>query len=270
MRNSMCPLPRKLFEAPPLFRRRAKLLTLVAICAAGLPSSLPAQSQWANGSGGTIYYNGGSVGIGTSSPSEKLELGDGTTVAGIAITGANSGSYGAYIWGKAAGTHEWLVSSLRGWLGGGLQGLGVGTISATPYAFFTNTSERMRIDGSGNVGIGTTTPQHLLHVAGTIGAEEVIVSSTGADYVFHPGYRLMPLSEVARYIGENQHLPGVPSSAEVKEKGVNLGEMQAKLLAKIEELTLHVIEEEKENQDLKRRIDRLEASAGTGVPKEVQ
>ena len=80
----------------------------------------------------------------------------------------------------------------------------------------------------------------------------------------------MPLSEVARYIDENHHLPGVPSSSEVKEKGVNLGEMQAKLLAKIEELTLHAIQEEKENRDLKRRIARLEASAGTGVPKEAQ
>ena len=117
----MLPL-RTVLVASHLFRRRAKLLALVAICAAGFPNRLPAQSLWANGSGGTIYYNGGSVGIGTASPSEKLELGDGTTVAGIAINGANSGSYGAYIWGKAAGTHEWLVSSLRGWLGGGLAG----------------------------------------------------------------------------------------------------------------------------------------------------
>ena len=108
MKNSMLLLSQRIFDASPLFRGRAKLLALLAICAAGLPSRLPAQ-QWANGSGGTIYYNGGSVGVGTASPSEKLEVGDGTTVAGIAINGAKSGSYGAYIWGKAAGTHEWLV-----------------------------------------------------------------------------------------------------------------------------------------------------------------
>ncbi|MGH9664115.1 MAG: hypothetical protein ACRD9L_06810 [Bryobacteraceae bacterium] len=268
MRNSMYPLPRTAFHAPHLLHDRAKLLALVAICAAGLPYQLSA--QWTTGSGGTIYYNGGNVGIGTASPSEKLQIGDGTGATGIAINGANSAASGAYIWGKAAGTNEWLISSLRGWLNGGVMGLGVGTISATPYAFFTNTSERMRIDGAGNVGIGTTTPQHLLHVAGTIGAEEVIVSSTGADYVFHPDYRLMPLSEVARYIDKNHHLPGVPSSSEVKEKGVNLGEMQAKLLAKIEEITLHVIEEEKENQELKRRIGRLEASGGNTAPAETK
>ena len=91
-----------------------------------------------------------------------------------------------------------------------------------------------------------------------IGAEEVVVSSTGADYVFKRGYRLKPLSEVARYIEANHRLPDMPSAEEVKRKGMGVGEMEAKLLAKVEELTLHLIQEEKENQELKRRIDRLE------------
>jgi hypothetical protein len=120
---------------------------------------------------------------------------------------------------------------------------------------------------SGNVGIGTTSPQHLLHVAGTIGAEEVIVSSTGADYVFQPNYRLRPLSEVNAFIQENHHLPDIPSEAEVKENGLSLGDMQAKLLAKVEELTLHVIDAaernkalERQNSELQERIERLEAA----------
>lgn len=114
---------------------------------------------------------------------------------------------------------------------------------------------------TGNAGIGTTTPQHMLHVPGTIGAEEVLITPSGADYVFESGYRLRPLSEVASYIQVNHHLPDIPSAEEVKQKGVGVGEMESKLLAKIEELTLHMIRQEKENQELRERIARLETGA---------
>jgi hypothetical protein len=97
-----------------------------------------------------------------------------------------------------------------------------------------------------------------LHVAGTIGAEEVIVSSTGADYVFEPGYRLAPLGEVADYIRANHHLPEVPSAKEAEAKGVGLGEMQTKLLAKIEELTLHMIQAEERSERLDRQNQGLQ------------
>jgi hypothetical protein len=64
---------------------------------------------------------------------------------------------------------------------------------------------------------------------------------------------------VASYIKTNGHLPEIPSAGEVEAKGVNLGEMQSKLLAKVEELTLHMIEAERENRELRERIARLEA-----------
>ena len=110
----------------------------------------------------------------------------------------------------------------------------------------------------GNVGIGTTSPTHKLSVNGTIRTKEVIVDTGWADYVFNPGYRLKPLKEIAVYIKANHHLPDIPSEAEVKENGVSLGEMQSKLLAKIEELTLHVIQEHERNDRLQERLARLE------------
>jgi hypothetical protein len=92
--------------------------------------------------------------------------------------------------------------------------------------------------------------------------------------VFQPGYRLQPLGEVRAFIRKHNHLPDIPSEAEVKEKGVSLGEMQAKLLAKVEELTLHLIQQDeknrelrknltRENQELRQRLALLEKSAGS-------
>jgi hypothetical protein len=110
----------------------------------------------------------------------------------------------------------------------------------------------------------------VLAVNGTITTKEVMVTNTGwSDYVFRPEYRLKPLSEVAAYIDEHQHLPDIPSEGEVRENGVSLGEMQAKLLAKVEELTLHMIQAdernnrlERQNRELQERIARLEAVGG--------
>ncbi|HVW07712.1 MAG TPA: hypothetical protein VHC90_03980 [Bryobacteraceae bacterium] len=127
----------------------------------------------------------------------------------------------------------------------------------------------------GNVGVGTAAPCTanaptgcVMSVNGAIQAKEVVVNTGWSDYVFDPKYSLTPLSEIASFIEKNHHLPDIPSAAEVADKGVSVGEIQSKLLAKIEELTLHMIEEEKrnltveqENHDLRERIERLEMNS---------
>lgn len=118
-----------------------------------------------------------------------------------------------------------------------------------------------------NVGIGTDTPTNKLEVNGKIRSKEVIVEATGwPDYVFEADYDLPTLAEIEAYIKANKHLPDVPSAKKIEENGLTLGEMNALLLKKIEELTLYTIEQEKAKDDqqeliqqLTKRIEKLES-----------
>ena len=133
------------------------------------------------------------------------------------------------------------------------------TSSAPIMAVFTT-------NGSGQIGIGTDSPAEALSVNGKIRSKEVKVENANwPDYVFSRDYHLSPLEETEKHIKEKGHLPGIPSATEVKENGIALGDMNAKLLEKIEELTLHLIQKDKEiakerlvNQRQEQRIKKLE------------
>ena len=120
-------------------------------------------------------------------------------------------------------------------------------------------ASNMIIKQTGNVGIGTTSPTEKLSVNGKIRAKEVIVDTGWSDYVFAKDYKLASLSEVEQHIQTQGHLPGVPSAQEVAEKGVSVGDMQSLLLAKIEELTLHVIHQEKTLIEATAKIEAQQA-----------
>lgn len=99
---------------------------------------------------------------------------------------------------------------------------------------------------SGFVGIGTTDPKARLSVNGDIYARRVRVTPDDwPDFVFESAYELPSLQELERFITLNKHLPGIPSAKEVSEQGIDLGQNQAKLLQKIEEMTLYLIEQNK-------------------------
>lgn len=141
----------------------------------------------------------------------------------------------------------------------------------------SNNPDRLLINGTGGrtdfgglviandrLGIGTTSftdnasgKDYRLSVDGRIRCTEIKVYSGWADHVFDPGYHLMPLSEVAAYITAHGHLPGLPTAADVAQHGTDVGETQALLLEKIEELTLHLIRIEQENVELRNKIEAL-------------
>ena len=109
----------------------------------------------------------------------------------------------------------------------------------------------------GKVGIGISTPDELLTVKGTIHATEVKVDLNGlSDFVFDDKYKLMPLNQVEQYVRKNSRLPEMPSAAQVSKSGLNMGDMQNKLLQKVEELTLYVIEQQKQIEQLKQDLKK--------------
>jgi hypothetical protein len=113
---------------------------------------------------------------------------------------------------------------------------------------------------NGNVGIGTQSPDAKLAVKGDIHTQEVkvdLLGSVAPDYVFAPDYNLLPLSEVESYIKANKHLPEVPSAKQMEDEGLNLKEMNLLLLKKVEELTLHLIDLEKEKNKVQNQNDVL-------------
>ena len=121
--------------------------------------------------------------------------------------------------------------------------------------FYTNTNTQCLTLLDNRVGIGTQNPLYKLDVAGTIRADEILVKTTGADFVFADDYQLRPLSEVKTFIQENKHLPEIKSAQEMQENGVGINELQTQLLQKIEELTLYLIQQEQTIQELRQEIE---------------
>jgi len=123
---------------------------------------------------------------------------------------------------------------------------------------------RLLVENSaGNVGIGTTDPTEKLSVNGNIRAKEIKVEATNwPDYVFENDYPITPLNEVEAFVIANKHLPGIPNGDRIAEEGISLGEMNKKLLEKIEELTLYIIDLKKSSIAHGEAIEALKRGFG--------
>lgn len=122
-----------------------------------------------------------------------------------------------------------------------------------------NSTPRIYMGGSRN--LSTAHENALLHVNGKLVAKSIYVTvDDWADFVFEKGYDLMPLEKVQEFISENGHLPNIPSATEVEADGVSLGDMNAKLLQKVEELTLYLLEMKEDKEKLESRLEKLETA----------
>jgi len=210
--------------------------------------------------------NSGFLGIGTVNPSAELEVKSvSNNNAEIHINSSTNGKP-SIIRFQDAGTTTW-----------GLLSHYPNPDKLSIYNYHNN-SNAMVFDINGNVGIGTANPNGWkLSVNGQIRAKEIKVETGWSDFVFYDDYKLPTLQEVENYIKEKGHLKDIPSAKDVEENGIYLGEMDSKLLQKIEELTLYTLQQEKkinkiekENESLKllateflklqKRLEKLEKS----------
>lgn len=214
-----------------------------------------------NGTVKTTLLTADKIGIGTTNPEHKLQV-DGKIHSSSLETG----------WIKAIGiTNTAVISGYGPYLR--LDAKDRGTI-VDEKSFY--------IVESGRVGIGLRNPEAKLHVAGDMKATTGTFSGnlsaangafsgdlsanrvrlnvgTFPDYVFAQDYDLMPLEQVEAYIKAHKHLPKVPSAAKVIKEGMNVGQMNILLMEKVEELTLHTIEQHKQIKLLIKEVKTLKA-----------
>jgi len=200
----------------------------------------------------SILSSNGNVGVGTTSPEAKLH------VAGNVVMD-NGGNPMIYTGTGAAenGRYLQLTNSTQTATPSGMKAGGILVADDFNYA----SPPKNNLVVKGRVGIGTPLTanpnDYMLAVNGKIGAKDVQVernSGTWPDYVFSAAYELPSLAEVELYIQKNNHLPDVPSAKEIEAKGHDLGAMDEILLKKVEELTLYIIEQQKEIEGLKKQI----------------
>jgi hypothetical protein len=202
--------------------------------------------------------NKGNVGIGTADPQAKLHVNNGDNSYGAILANSTEAAFSLYA--KSLTTQPVYAEAFR--LGmkyynqeeNGFISFYRGSSASGGFLGFSSSGvERMRINEYGNIGIGISNPQNKLDVNGTIHSQEVKVDMSGwSDFVFKKEYSLPTLEEVEKHIAEKGHLENIPSEEEVLKDGISLGEMNAKLLQKIEELTLYMIEMKKENENIKK------------------
>ena len=199
----------------------------------------------------------GRVGMGTTAPETKLHINGGSTPGEVLrLDGTN--------------TQMLLAENnvTKGFFNLTGDDVKIGTLASNDNGRFIirlNGGDRMFVHPDGRLSIGTATPAtgYMLSVNGKIISEEVRVELdvNWPDYVFKPGYKLPSLKQVENFIQKNHHLQGIPSAQQVKNEGIELGDMNKRLLEKVEELTLYLIQQNKKIETLENKVSVLEKNS---------
>jgi hypothetical protein len=114
----------------------------------------------------------------------------------------------------------------------------------------------MTINNNGSVSVGSFFKVNSIN--GITYAKEINVTTNAfPDYVFAKGYKLRSLSDLNDYILTNKHLPNIPVAAEIEKNGMPVGDLQVRMMEKIEELTLYVIQQNQEIKDLQTKVKEM-------------
>ncbi|SEW52686.1 hypothetical protein [Chitinophaga arvensicola] len=188
----------------------------------------------------------------------NVSIGSSSSVARLDIAGGPF--WTDYSWKKSIKLYD--ASAIE--FAGGTRSFGLGASGANLYFSHVNSNGTgipnyfIIADGNtGNVSIGGTAPaaNYKLAVEGTLGARRIKVVQNGwPDYVFHPEYQLPSLHEVEQFVKKEKHLEGIPSEKEVAENGLDLGDINHQLLKKVEELTLYIIQLNKNVESLNQKV----------------
>ncbi|WP_316824699.1 hypothetical protein [Pedobacter miscanthi] len=185
-----------------------------------------------------VIGDNGNVGIGTTTPLAKLDVNGNINMPdGYNLT-----------WGGDYGPD---VPAIASSINAGINF----------YPSGSTLGSTMHINRNGNLVVGKITQSnssYKLDVNGKARVNEIVVNTDGADFVFENDYRLRPLKEVEAFVRQEKHLPEMPTAKQMSESGVGLGELNTKLLQKVEELTLYLIERDKKINRLIKRVELLE------------